>query len=52
MGQGGYKNLLVYRLSVTIFDLTVLLCDKFVKEGGFRENLFRKRREAKFGKLD
>lgn len=28
--MGGYKNLLVYRIAVTIFDLTNLFCDRFI----------------------
>lgn len=28
--MGGYKNLLVYRLAVTLYDLTVLFCDRWI----------------------
>jgi len=28
--MGGYKNLLVYRLAVTIYDLTVLFCNRWI----------------------
>lgn len=28
--MGGYKSLLVYRLAVTIYDLTVLFCDRWI----------------------
>ncbi len=28
--MGGYKNLLVYRLAVTIYDLTAIFCNKWV----------------------
>lgn len=28
--MGGYKNLLIYRLSVTIYDFTVLFCNRWV----------------------
>lgn len=28
--MGGYKNLLVYRLAVTIYDFTVLFCDRWI----------------------
>lgn len=34
--MGGYKSLLVYRLSVTIFDLTVIFCDKFLANPKYR----------------
>ncbi|MEK7565911.1 MAG: four helix bundle protein, partial [Patescibacteria group bacterium] len=28
--MGGYQNLVVYRLATTIYDATVVFCDKFV----------------------
>jgi len=28
--MSGYKNLLVYRLAVTIYDLTVLFCERWI----------------------
>lgn len=30
--MGGYKNLLIYRLSVTIYDFTVLFCNRWVNK--------------------
>lgn len=30
--SGGYKSLLVYRLATTIYDLTVIFCDRFIEK--------------------
>ncbi|MEK9200769.1 MAG: four helix bundle suffix domain-containing protein [Patescibacteria group bacterium] len=30
MGNGGYENLIVFRLATTIYDLTVIFCDRYI----------------------
>lgn len=40
---------LIYKETYLLDQLLRAQEEKFVKEGGFRENLFRKRREYKFG---
>ncbi len=48
--MGGYKNLLVYRLSVTIFDLTVIFCDKFLSNPKFKRTVEQMVQAGRSGK--
>jgi len=42
---------LIYKETFLVDQLLRVTEEKFVPEGGFRENLFKKRREFKKGKL-
>lgn len=48
--MGGYKSLLVYRLSVTIYDFTHIFCDKFLKESKYRRTVEQMIQAGRSGK--
>lgn len=48
--MGGYKNLLVYRLSVTIFDFTVIFCGKFLSDLKFKRTVEQMTQAGRSGK--
>ena len=48
--MGGYKNLLVYRLAVTIFDFTVIFCDRFLSDSKFRRTVEQMTQAGRSGK--
>lgn len=48
--MGGYKSLLVYRLAVTIFDLTVVFCEKFLSHPKFRRTVEQMTQAGRSGK--
>ena len=48
--SGGYKNLLVYRLSVTIFDFTVIFCDKFLADYKYKRTVEQMIQAGRSGK--
>lgn len=47
---GGYKNLLVYRLSVTIFDFTVVFCDRYLSDLKFKRTVEQMVQAGRSGK--
>ena len=48
--MGGYKNLLVYRLSVSIFDFTVIFCDKFLSDYKYKRTVEQMIQAGRSGK--
>ena len=50
MFNNGYENLLVYRLSVTIFDSTVTFCNTFLSEMRYRRTVEQMIQAARSGK--
>lgn len=48
--MGGYENLIVYRLSVTIHDFTVIFCRKFLSRAEFRRTVEQMVQAARSGK--
>ena len=48
--MGGYENLLVYRLSGTIHDLTVIFCRKFLHASAYRRTVEQMVQAARSGK--
>jgi len=48
--MGGYRDLLVYRLSVTIYDLTVLFCEKFLADYAEKRTVEQMVQAARSGK--
>lgn len=48
--MSGYKSLLVYRLAVTIFDGTVIFCDKFLSDPKFRRTVEQMTQAGRSGK--
>lgn len=48
--MGGYKSLLVYRASVTIFDLNALFCERFLSEPKHRRTIEQMHHAARSGK--
>lgn len=48
--MGGYKNLLVYRCSVTIFDLNAIFCEQFLKGFKNRRTVEQMTHAARSGK--
>jgi len=48
--MGGYESLLVYRLSVTIFDGTLQFCDTFLSEIKYRRTVEQMVQAARSGK--
>lgn len=50
MSKGGYENLIVYRLAVTVFDGTVDFCNTFLAELKFRRTVEQMIQAARSGK--
>jgi four helix bundle suffix protein len=50
MKKGGFKNLVVYRLAVTIFDLTNTFCERFLNRLRFRRTVEQMEQAARSGK--
>jgi len=48
--MGGYKSLLVYRLAVTIFDLTVVFCEKLLSGPKYRRTVEQMVQAGRSGK--
>lgn len=48
--MGGYKSLLVYRLSVTIFDFNNIFCEKFLSNLKYRRTVEQMEQAARSGK--
>lgn len=48
--MGGYKSLLVYRLSVTIFDFNNIFCEKFFSNLKYRRTVEQMEQAARSGK--
>ena len=48
--MGGYKNLLVYRLSVTIFDFTIVFCDRYLSDLKFKRTVEQMTQAGRSGK--
>lgn len=50
MNGGGYENLLVYRLAVTIFDFNLLFCQKFLSDYKYRRTVEQMEQSSRSGK--
>ncbi|MEK7129599.1 MAG: four helix bundle suffix domain-containing protein [Patescibacteria group bacterium] len=48
--MGGYKTLLVYRCSVTIFDLTAFFCERYLSDPKHRRTVEQMHHAARSGK--
>ncbi len=48
--MGGYKSLLVYRLAVTIFDFTVVFCNKFLSNYKYKRTVEQMTQAGRSGK--
>jgi len=48
--MGGYKNLLIYRLAVTIFDFTNVFCDRFLFDLKYKRTVEQMVQAARSGK--
>lgn len=48
--MGGYKNLLVYRLAVTIFDFTGIFCERLLSDPKFRRTVEQMIQAGRSGK--
>ena len=48
--MGGYKNLLVYRCAVTIFDLNAIFCERFLADPKHRRTVDQMHHAARSGK--
>lgn len=50
MDGGGYENLLVYRLAVTLFDLNLLFCRRFLSDYKYRRTVEQMEQASRSGK--
>jgi four helix bundle suffix protein len=50
MTSGGYENLLVYRLAVTIFDFNLLFCQSFLSDYKYRRTVEQMEQASRSGK--
>jgi len=50
MTSGGYENLLVYRLAVTIFDFNLLFCQRFLSDYKYRRTVEQMEQADRSGK--
>jgi four helix bundle suffix protein len=50
LSKGGYKNLLVYRSATTIYDATLIFCERFLKQSQFRRLVEQMTHAARSGK--
>jgi restriction system protein len=50
MTSGGYENLLVYRLAVTIFDFNLLFCQRFLSNYKYRRTVDQMEQASRSGK--